>query len=98
VQFHLSAMGDLQLDGLWHNRNIQLKLRLQEEPGTEFREGLARMVESQLQGYGLTGSVQIEVRAETEGFPVSPLTDILLAEDRHQASTPHPHPHIAITT
>lgn len=73
VQLETKAHGPVQLDGLWHERNVHLKLRLHQPPADpNFTPGLQEITQAALSAYGLQGGIQVEI---TPTFPTNPIQE-----------------------
>ncbi|MBI1363333.1 MAG: hypothetical protein GC134_05060 [Proteobacteria bacterium] len=77
VNFSLSKMGSLQLDGLVRERDMQLKLRTVEPLTEPEADGLYKVVQKALVDAGMTGSIDVE---GVTHFEVDPVHDIVATQ------------------
>lgn len=71
MQLNLSQLGIVQLDGLMHQRHIQLKLRTHAETDDTFRQQLRHGLYTILTDLDLTGDIQFQT---VETMPFDPMT------------------------
>jgi len=77
INFSLSKLGSLQLDGLVNNRDMHLKLRMIEPLTDDQLTGLKKTVDNALQEANLTGGIDVEA---VHHFDVDPVHDIVATQ------------------
>ena len=79
VNIALSNLGPMQLDGLMHEQDLTLKLRMQKPVDDTFVRELKSVVRQILDQADLTGDIHIE---KTEYFDTDPLHDMLDRQEK----------------
>ena len=74
VNMAMSNIGSFQIDGLMHDKNLNIKLRLHEMTEPSFEAGLKLIYKATLDKLGLTGDITVE---STDYFEADPLYEVL---------------------